>query len=152
VNLLKPDSSIPLVEKSARSKVSLLGRAINYLSIREYSESELRKKLSTSAESEDEIEFVIQKLKDKGFLSDHRFLESFVARKSKKYGARKIAQELQPHHLDPELVAQELKKLRIVEPKVAYELWEKIWATWQQSLKRWRNKYDFWQAKGFHKT
>jgi regulatory protein len=148
-NPLKLDTSNTISEKSSRPKLSLLGRAINYLSIREYSESELRKKLSTLAESEDELNLVIEKLKAKSFLSDNRFLESFVARKSKKYGTRKIAQELQLHQLDPDLVSAELKKVRATEPQTCYELWEKKYGQLATEPKELAKQIRFLASKGF---
>ena len=114
-----------LSDENARPKLSLIGRAIKYLSNREYSQFELRKKLLPYANSEVELDEVIKKLLDKGYLSNQRFTESFIASKSSKFGIRKITQVLQQHQLAPEILKVELGKLKDSELQRCFDVWEK---------------------------
>ena len=73
---------------------SLMGRALRYLSRRDHSRQELRKKLLPYAESNIELDELMVKLEAQSWLSDERFAESLVRRKSERYGSIKIIDEL----------------------------------------------------------
>jgi regulatory protein len=111
-------------ERKTRSPTSLLARAIRYLSYREHSRFELRRKLLPFAQSEDELEGVIERLLKKDLLSNERFTENLVLRKAARYGARRIAQELGQHQIASETIVQELKQLQDSEESRAYVVWE----------------------------
>lgn len=130
------------------SSLSLLGRAIRYLSIREYSEFEIKKKLLTFAPCE-EVNQVIQKLKEKGYLSDIRFAESLRARKSEKFGSRRIAQELKQHQLDPEILNEQLQKLKVSESERCFEIWQKKFGEVSLEPKEIAKQIRFLANKGF---
>jgi regulatory protein len=66
---------------------SLMGRALRYLSRREHSQQELRKKLLPFAESEQELADLLLKLEKQGWLSNERFAEGLARRKSDRYGS-----------------------------------------------------------------
>jgi len=94
---------------------SLKARALRLLSLREYSRKELAGKLEESAaryaklaskEGENEsapptkpivlqIQEVLDDFEARGWLSDDRFAEALVRRRSERYGVRKIKDELQ---------------------------------------------------------
>jgi len=135
--------------ENARSKISLIGRAIKYLSNRDHSQFELRKKLSPHAISEEELDEVIKKLIDKGFLSNQRFTESFIASKSKKFGMRKISQVLQQHQLDSEILKTEIEKLRESEPQRCYEIWEKKFGQVTKEPNELAKQIRFLASRGF---
>lgn len=113
--------------KAANKKtgLSLLARAINLLSRREYSEIELSRKLQAHAESEEELEQVLARLKKENWQSDQRFIQAFAHQKSAKWGAAKIIQELKQHKLDAEEMVELKEELQQTEQQRAYEVWFK---------------------------
>lgn len=59
-------------------------KALYLLSIREYSEGELRSKLSLKGFSKEDIESAVSSLKGEGALSDGRFARSFIRSRLRK--------------------------------------------------------------------
>ena len=148
-SLQQLEDQVAQIEQTARPTISLLGRAIRYLSYREHSQFGLKKKLIPHAQSEQELDEVITKLIAKGYLSNERFTESFIAMKSQKYGARRIAQELQQHHLEPSMLKEQLNKIKEFEPQKCYELWVKKFAQVSKDPKEIARQVRFLANKGF---
>ena len=69
-----------------RQPLSLKARALGYLSRREHSRAELRRKLAPHAESADEVEALLDWLEGENWLSNTRFAESVVHRRASRYG------------------------------------------------------------------
>ncbi len=70
-------------------------KALYYLSRREYAYQELFKKLSSKTIDNDLIKQALDDLVLTGYLSDERFITSFVNSKKKRYGSLKIKYLLQ---------------------------------------------------------
>jgi len=138
-----------LEEEKARPKISLIGRAIKYLSNREYSQFELRNKLLPYAGSQEELDEVITKLLEKGYLSNQRFTQSYISSKSSKFGIRKITQVLQQHQLAPEMLKLELGKLKESEFQRCYEVWEKKFGTLTTEPNALAKQIRFLASRGF---
>ncbi|SMC36536.1 recombination regulator RecX [Polynucleobacter kasalickyi] len=138
-----------LSDENARPKISLIGRAIKYLSNREYSQFELRKKLLPYASSEEELDAVIAKLLDKGYLSNERFTQSFISSKSSKFGIRKLTHVLQQHQLAPEMLKVELGKLKESEFQRCYEVWEKKFGMLTNEPNELAKQIRFLASRGF---
>ena len=85
---------------------SLMGRALRYLSRREHSRQELRKKLLVYAETEDEVDELLIKLEKQSWLSDERYAEGLARRKSDRYGSLKIVDELKQQSINPHTVSK----------------------------------------------
>ncbi len=83
-----------------KPEISLKARALRYLSLREYSRHELSRKLQNYVAENDDIEALLDWLQAKNFLSDQRFSEALVNRKSQRFGNMKILAELQQHQLE----------------------------------------------------
>ncbi|NLY34381.1 MAG: recombination regulator RecX [Alcaligenaceae bacterium] len=113
--------------KAANKKtgISLLARAINLLSRREHSELELSRKLLPHAESLEELEQVLARLKKENWQSNQRFTHTFAQQKSSKWGAAKILQELKHHKLNAEDISDIKEELEQTEQQRAYEVWFK---------------------------
>ncbi|MCD6025577.1 MAG: recombination regulator RecX [Solimicrobium sp.] len=105
--------------------LTLKNRALYYLSLREHSRLELRRKLGRFAEEEDDVEALLDFLENAQFLSCERFSEALLRRRSAAYGNRRILAELQTHELDPQLVLQSKVKLAESEVARAYAVWKK---------------------------
>jgi len=109
----------------AQSKLSLKNRALHYLSLREHSRLELRRKLARFAQEDDDVEALLDFLEKAKFLSCERFSEALVRRRSENYGNSRILAELQTHALDPQLLAQSKAILAESEVTRACKVWQK---------------------------
>jgi len=77
---------------------------MDFLARREHSEHELRQKLEARADDSDEVEAVLDKLKDEGLQSDERFTEAYVHhRVNAGIGPLKIRYELRQKGIDESL-------------------------------------------------
>ena len=85
--------------------------AVNLLSRRDHSERELMTKLSQKGYSGG-AEEAIRKLRDSGYVSDERFARLYVRELQtfKKYGKRRIEQELYRKGVDREIISQVLEE------------------------------------------
>jgi len=81
----------------AKLQMSLKARALKYLSAREHSRLELARKLSRYEEDGDKVQAVLDALEAAKLLSEQRFSESLVHRRSSRFGNLRIVQELQSH-------------------------------------------------------
>ncbi len=88
-----------------RQKISLKGRALRYLSMREHSRVELARKLAPYVEESDDMDSLLDFLEAEKFLSTLRFSESLVNRRQERFGNQRILSELRSHGLaDEQLV------------------------------------------------
>lgn len=84
------------------------------LAKREYSESELRRKLALKEYSESEIEQVIAKAQANGWQSDERFAASYVRYRAEQgYGPRRLSQELKQKGVPDWIISQALDEAEI---------------------------------------
>ena len=114
--------------KLVGSQLSLKGRALRLLSGREYSRHELERRLAIYEELPGELAKILEELQGKGFISEHRVVESVINRRSAKLGASRIRQELQAKGLDREVVTEAVARLQSTELARARLLWEKKFA------------------------
>jgi|TARA_B110000263_G_C15135428_1_gene430850 regulatory protein len=78
---------------------------MDYLSRREHSAKEIYRKLSRRVESQEDLEFEIEKLQNTGLLSDERFAESYTqSRKNKGFGPLRIKNELRERGVSDSIV------------------------------------------------
>ena len=157
------------VKKSKKQSPSLKARALRLLSMREYSRKGLAAKLEESTarmsrlnslEAEFEtassgkslatqIEEVLDDFEARGWLSDERFAEALVRRRSQRFGARKIQDELQQAGVDGAKTADLLKTLKETEYHRAHELWMRKFGGVAQDQKERARQYRFLASKGF---
>ncbi len=107
----------------AFGKISLKGRALRYLSGREHSRAELRRKLKPFEEEPGTLDPVLDELAEKGFLSDARYVDSVLNRRSGRLGAARIRQELQSKGIAAEAVSEAVSRLQGSEFQRAREVW-----------------------------
>ncbi len=112
-------------KKSQRPARSLKGRALGYLSRREYSRAELARKLKPFVEETDSLDTVLDALEAENWLSDSRFAESLIHRRSSRLGATRILGELKQHAVDQTLVEEASAQLRETELARAQAVWRK---------------------------
>jgi regulatory protein len=135
--------------KSPSQQISLLVRAIRYLSIREHSQEELIRKLKPHASSIEEVEVVLQKLLDKGLQSNERFAENLIRRKAERYGQNRLLQELKQHQIDPHMRSELLEKVKDSEFERAHALWERKFGVVTKDPKEMAKQARFLANRGF---
>ena len=156
-------------ELSSNQKVkqspSLKARALRLLSQREYSRKGLAAKLAesearwgklggeqaeqTPESRHSEIEVVLDDFEARGWLSDERFAEALVRRRSERYGMRKIADELDRAGVDAKKSAALLGVLKETEFQRAFDLWARKFGVRAQDQKERARQYRFLASKGF---
>ena len=156
------------VQKKKKQSPSLKARALRLLSMREYSRKGLAAKLEESAASmlklkpveEDfeetptislttQIEAVLDDFEVRGWLSDERFAEALVRRRSERFGARKIQDELTQAGVDSSKTVELLKTLKETEYQRAHELWLRKFGAVASEQKERARQYRFLASKGF---
>ena len=156
------------VKKSKQQSPSLKARALRLLSMREYSRKGLATKLEESTaralklksgeEGEEltphtsltvQIEAVLDDFEARGWLSDQRFAEALVRRRSERFGTRKIQDELAQAGVDSAKTLDLLKNLKETEYQRAHELWQRKFGVIATEQKERARQYRFLASKGF---
>lgn len=132
-----------------KSRLSLKGRALRYLSMREHSRLELGRKLSRYAEEGDDIEALLDFLEKNNWLSQERFSESLVHRRSARFGNSRIMAELQSHGLDGEALKEVKSGLAETEMARARELWQRRFGTVATDPAERNKQMRFLMQRGF---
>jgi regulatory protein len=128
---------------------SLKGRALRLLSTREHSRAELQRKLEPFEQLAGTLALVLDELQAKGFISEQRVLESVVHRRSAKFGATRIRQELLAKGLESGAVAQAVQQLRQSELSRAREIWRKKFGTQPADAAERAKQMRFLASRGF---
>lgn len=134
---------------TARPTLSLKGRALRCLSAREHSRFELSRKLAPHAEDPDELERVLDELQAKGFLSDARFVESVLHRRSARLGAARVKHELQAKGIAPEQVREAVQGLQATELERARAVWRQRFDAPASDARQQARQVRFLLARGF---
>ena len=157
------------VKKRNQQSPSLKARALRLLSMREYSRKGLSAKLEESAaralklkpaeEGSEElaqgvplaiqIEAVLDDFEARGWLSDQRFAEALVRRRSERFGTRKIQDELSQAGVDSAKTAELLRNLKETEYQRARELWLRKFGVLATEQKERARQYRYLASKGF---
>jgi regulatory protein len=132
-----------------RQPLSLKGRALGLLSRREHSRKELTNKLLAHAESEQQLEAVLDEMEKLNFLSNDRFIESVVHRKGQRFGVMKLRQELFGHDLDADKVKEALDSAKATEFERALEVWKRKFAGPPAGLAEKAKQIRFLASRGF---
>jgi regulatory protein len=146
-------SSSARTARPPRPGRSLKARALEYLSRREYSRSELARKLAPFTEEGDTLDALIDTLEKEGWLSDARFAESVVHRRAARMGANRIVSELRRHSVDDALIQAAGAQLRETERPRAQAVWRKKFGQLPQTPSERAKQARFLAARGFsHQT
>lgn len=109
--------------------LSLKGRALRYLSMREHSRVELGRKLARYAEEGDDVNAVLDFLQKNNWLSQERFCESLLNRRSARFGNQRIMAELQSHGVHGDALTGLKAGLADTEAIRATEVWRRKFGT-----------------------
>lgn len=124
-------------------------RALGFLSRREYSRLELKRKLAPHAEDEHEVESLLDDFATRGWLSEARFAEQIVHARRSKYGAQRIVHELKEKGVSADAVAAILPDLRESELETARAVWAKKFGTPPQDARERAKQMRFLASRGF---
>ena len=133
----------------ASKPLSLTGRALRLLGMREHSRAELERKLAPHAVEPGALAQVLDTLQAKGFINETRVLESLVYRRAPKLGAARIAQELQAKGLAPDAISQAMRGLRDSELARARAIWRKKFARAPGDPRERMRQIRFLASRGF---
>ena len=93
------------------ASAEIYNKALDLLSRREHSRTELYLKLTKRFESKEDINLNLNRLEKKNLLSDSRFAEEYVqARRRKGFGPNKISAELDKRGVKESLISNEIEK------------------------------------------
>ena len=144
------DSALGQQARRARKpSLSLKGRALKLLSMREHSRVELRRKLAPHAESVEQLEAVLDDMAAHRFLCLERFADSLVHRKAARFGAARIKAELSQHQLPSHVADAVVRSLRDTELERAHELWVRRFGQVATAPQELAKQARFLMARGF---
>lgn len=127
----------------------LLQKVYRLFSFRDRSEKEIRDYLKDS----EKIDEIIEKLKEQGLLDDEKFAKAWVESRRRKFGLRRIKQELVQKGIDREIVESIMYQVLSIksEEEVAKEALEKKARAWKslEPLEFRKKAYGYLQRKGF---
>jgi regulatory protein len=133
----------------AFGQLSLKGRALKLLAAREYSRSELERKLAGHEQEPGQLKEALDTLQARGFIDEQRVVDSLVHRRSGKLGAVRIRQELQAKGLDAGKVAAAMAALKDSELERAREVWRKKFGVPPADASERAKQARFLAARGF---
>ena len=133
----------------SRPPLSLEARALGFLARREYSRTELRARLVPHAPDPEALEAVLDQLVAKKLLSDQRFIDSLVRRRSGRFGAARIQHELRTHQLPAEQLGPAIEALKASELERAREVWQKRFGEAPASREERLRQMRFLAGRGF---
>lgn len=128
---------------------SLKTVAIGYLSRREHSRQELRRKLAAISDDADAIEAVLDELQRGQWQSDARYAQSYVHRKAGSQGARRILQDLREQGVDESGLQDLQARLRESEPTRALAVWQRRFGALPADAREYARQYRFMAQRGF---
>lgn len=129
--------------------MSLKARALRRLSSREHSRHELKQKIMPYAESERDVEELLDDLEAKNFLSSDRYIESVIHRKQGKQGARLIKYTLEAQALPQEKVDAAIAQVKKSELARATALWQKKFGVVSADAKEKARQIRYLMSRGF---
>lgn len=133
----------------AKLQISLKARALKYLSAREHSRLELTRKLSRYAQEGDDVEALLDALESAKFLSQARFSESLVHRRSARFGNSRILSELQSHGVQGDALNGIKAGLAENEVERALEVWRRKFNNVPTTPQERAKQIRFLQQRGF---
>jgi regulatory protein len=128
---------------------SLKARAIGYLSRREHSRQELRRKLSAYSDDPAEIESVLDDLQRDHWQSDARYAQAYVHRKSSAQGTVRILQSLRQQGVADTELTDLGRQLRDSEPERARAVWQRRFGAPPADARDYARQYRFLAGRGF---
>ncbi|MER1968064.1 recombination regulator RecX [Castellaniella sp. GW247-6E4] len=128
---------------------SLKARAIAYLSRREHSRLELRRKLAAHCDDPERIEAVLDDLERQHWQSDRRYAEAYAARQAPRQGAARILQTLRQQGVGEDELCDLGAGLADTESGRAREVWLRKFGQPPGDAREYARQYRFLAGRGF---
>ncbi|MFV0283954.1 MAG: recombination regulator RecX [Castellaniella sp.] len=128
---------------------SLKARAVAYLSRREHSRLELRRKLSAWSDDPAAIEAVLDDLAREHWQSDQRYAQVYADRTSARQGAQRILGALRQQGLTDEQLDDVRDALRATEAQRAHAVWSRKFGQPPADPREYARQYRFMAGRGF---
>ncbi|WP_338849901.1 recombination regulator RecX [Massilia sp. W12] len=135
--------------KRKRPGLSLKARALRLLSMREHSRVELARKLEQHVGPDDDLSALLDALEQAQYLSNSRFSESLVKRRSARYGNSRILAELQSHGVQGEDLQEMKSNLAQDELDRAQQLWRRKFGQVAADAQEKAKQFRFFTQRGF---
>jgi regulatory protein len=137
--------------KSQREKspVSLRARALRLLAGRELSRLELGRRLAAHAGDPAEVEAVLDDLARRGWLSESRVAEQVIHARRRRFGSRRIRQELLDKGIAEEILDTALSGLKESELEAARTVWRRKFGRAPRNAAERGRQVRFMQGRGF---
>ena len=124
-------------------------RAIALLARREHSRAELARRLAPHAADPDEIEPLLDDLVRRKLLSDDRYADARAHTLARKFGGRRIEQELRARGVDAAVIERVTSAARATELDRARAAWQKRFGVPPSSAAERAKQIRFLQGRGF---
>lgn len=132
---------------------SLKARAIGYLARRDYARTELGQKLLGSrgegVPDRAAVEAVLDELDTLGYLSDERYAQAVVTRKTGNFSRRAIAQELRSKGVAAETVREVLAAAETDDDAALITIWQRRFGQAPANDREKARQVRFLQSRGF---
>jgi regulatory protein len=128
---------------------SLRDRALKALARREHSRQELQARLQPFAENAHELEFVLDDLEKRGWLSEARFVEQLTTVRRRRFGAARILHELREKGVSETALAAAQSQLKDSEVDAARAVWKKKFGSLPATLEERAKQARFLAGRGF---
>lgn len=129
--------------------IPLETRALALLARREHTRAELKKKLAPHADSEEELEQLLDRLAERHWQSDSRFAEQWINLKAARHGAARLKHDLRQHGVDADTISEALEELKDSEAARCHALWLKKFGTLPQTPQEKAKQIRFLASRGF---
>lgn len=129
--------------------LSLKARAVAYLSRREHSRQELRRKLSAYTDDPAAVEAVLDELQREHWQSDGRYAQAYAHRKAQAQGTQRILQSLRQQGVADAELAGLQRQLRDSELERARAVWQRRFGKAPADARDYAHQYRFLAGRGF---
>ena len=123
-------------------------QALKLLTRRDHSRAELRAKLAVEAETEDELDAVLDRLQSERLLSDQRFATQRVIAKARRFGDARLRQDLRQHGVGDADIVAALPE-RGDESERCHAVWARKFGSLPQTPAERGKQMRFLQYRGF---
>ncbi len=122
---------------------------MGYLSRREHSRAELRRKLAPHAEDPTMIEAVLDELAAGQWQSDSRYVQGYVRAKASRQGTLRIVQALRQQGVDEAELDAVRRELQGTEYARAQQVWQGRFSEPATEAREYARQYRFLAGRGF---
>lgn len=133
----------------AKVETSLRGRALKLLARREHSRVELGRKLARHAESQEQLDHLLDTLEQEGLLSNARYAESLAHARAGRHGSLRLKADLRDKGVPETVISDVLGEAREQDLAAAREVWLKRFGQPPRDANERARQMRFLSGRGF---